>query len=710
MRAPSTSPTHPFPTPTIVPPRPRPLRSKLRVLLLASLTHTAHAQSPNQPPASTGATTGATPNIQLQTQSPTTHRAITDILYRADTPRADRDAAVRWLLGRSSSSAAFDSITRALGPTAPPQTRLAVLRVIAEQDSVPVALTTPLIDYLRTLPPDKRPPALLALGSVPSRHAIDTLIEHTPADVSPDARDAAFTSLTRLTGQSLARTHAAWSEWARSLPAPDSLALDRILADGRSAMRERLRDSARAEGRKQRTLYERLLTRTPPQEQPPILAEMIRSDLPDVFALGFERARIAIPISNADFAEVFAAVGEVLASEAPAHRLEAARFIRFLTPEPMRDLTKRALIAERRPEIASELLLASARWATPELMPTALYWIAAGGSPRAPACELAGALARQGELTPEERSVIRAELLKAPFNDLTSPELALLAAVGGDVAHDRFVEALAAPDVARRVVVARAFAMSPKSVDPLLTAAGADESIRSAAIQAVSRHRANVEGVRALLALRPPPPDRDPALEDAVGRILQTLPPQDVLKEALVQDARDDRIFVLQSLLTRAEEDRAAPGWRAGILSLASLYLAADEPEEAARTLAILPMPRQATPNDQPTPNPADPNPTDTNPTDSNPTAPDASAPRATTPGRLDVVPGERRIRLETALRVNELDQALALDEPLDEWLAVYDAHPNLAHRGEIARAILDTFQQELDDDRRAALENDATP
>ncbi|MBC7771631.1 MAG: hypothetical protein H7210_03975, partial [Pyrinomonadaceae bacterium] len=203
---------------------------------------------------------------------------------------AARSVACRQLLA-SRDAGARQFLVQLLTPVSEDQeARDVLVREVGQMASGPEWALAPMVELLAAAPVEKRAELLRCMSSIRTREAIRAILNSAKTSTLPEIREAAFTSLRRLTGRDeLGSDETRWSDWFAGvewLPEPE---WRRVLAEGlaqytqsmksqRDLLLARLLDSERR----------RCLDAPTEPDRWNILASFLKDDLPALRKLGVE--------------------------------------------------------------------------------------------------------------------------------------------------------------------------------------------------------------------------------------------------------------------------------------------------------------------------------------------------------------------------------------------------------------------------------------
>lgn len=508
-----------------------------------------------------------------------------DLLFAAETTRADRDAAADRLLA-SSEWASSRALLSALDPAAPAAARVAVLRAISRSPFAPGTYWNAVAAAAYAAPPDELPDTLGAVASFRTRVAAQLLAGFLEAPHPGPVRDAAQAALVRLSGRAdLPSPEKSWTQWLAEMAPLSERQWQAEVIKGIAGRNDTLRrDRQTMVSRLVESRRELWLLLRDAGERERFLAALLRDDLDDLKRLGIDLTRQSVASGERPGTEVAAAAIELLRSPRPAMRAEGAKLVNQLAPEGAGPAVVAALNTETDLRAAEALLAALRRWPSRDAEAAILHWLDRGGSSTAFAADACLAMERNGLLTDEAtRARVLGALREADPRDLQTPGLRLLTLLGeaDDLAR---VGALltGTSDAALRAAAADAVASDPRFTEALIRGAAQDPAMLGAAVRNLSANKPTIEGLRALLPAVPPA--TPPALL-ALGQLAIAVPLSDVLAfgsdETLDPRHREAALGTIapRPLPEGPEEARAA--FARGLLMLAELRLRLLRPDAA---------------------------------------------------------------------------------------------------------------------------------
>lgn len=369
-----------------------------------------------------------------------------------------------------------------------------------------------------------------AIASFRTPDAAQALIRLCEPGVPEALREAAGARASELLGIVPATADAAW-EWGQARKNwPRIRWADHISSVLAASVRA---ERARAEASERRLLLasRRLWASVPEADRPAMLDEFLSSEVDPLRLLAIELIREQIASGRAIPSPTTGIAIAQLRSPRAAVRADAAMLLAQIAPPEAAPSVLMALLAETDPRAAEQLLIASARWPTPEAIDPVLRWLSHRGATAIAAGDAAYALHRQGLLAPHVDRVVPA-LRSLDDTSINGGACRLLVELGDESDTDRVIALLGAQRPTLRLAAASALVQAPRALGALLAAAANDPNLSDAAVRAVLRHARDESGVRALDALSAP------RARDAQREILAELPPERAF--ALAQRIVDD--------------------------------------------------------------------------------------------------------------------------------------------------------------------------
>jgi hypothetical protein len=605
--------------------------------------------------------------------SPTTHADDLVILRDIKADPAARSAACRRLLA-ALDDATQKNLSALLSPAAEPtSTQDLIIREMEASPFGPGWVLQPLSDLLRSSPSERKSAILRACGSIRTRESVRLLLTFTTADTSPGLRDAAFTSLARLTGRAdLGSAEDAWTRWFSAVQWLPEHEWRRTLAEGLAQRADDLAaERASALHRLVESERQRSIDAATSQERSAILASLLTDDYPELRRLGIELANRELANARTLSGAVGVAALVLLSDPSPEFRLASAGLIDRLVPPGAGQAAAEALVRETEPLVAAALLRQVQRSPITSTRQTILHWLESSGPALTPAIDATAALLAAGLLnSPQDRQAVLAVVRAIPPAELPPGGLRLLLELGDDKDRAAVALLLSSPDSVVRLRTAQAVSSQTELIDEIVAAARSDTALYAPATAAITRFRPNPAGFRSLAELPAPTPEARTAalvafaekLSDGEIISVTSKVADPALRELLL--AR----FAIKSLGPRFGPDHVGgtlPGrfWLsaseldnfptvAGMLRLARTRLEVHKPAGALTLLDAL-----------------------------EPVA-DQIDPRLLT-----------SLRVEALICVNRLAEAESMDSPLADWLDGLALSTDLPHAPAILRAIDDRFE-----------------
>lgn len=507
----------------------------------------------------------AAPAQPAATQDSPVSRALSALLD-AGASETDRLEAGRAVAGLAWTEEGRLAIVALLNLTAEDQSpKTLLIRGLAREPWLPETLLPALTDVLRTAEGDRIGRVLAAIGSMRTPAALRLVAEHLDPTRPEGTRTAALSALVRATGrEDLGTSLAAWLEWIdrtsgdpridAGSPGSSGLmtAIVRGLAERAERQSTRSRDLATRLTDAQRRLYVATLA----AQRPALLAAMLRDDVGEVRALGFELVERELVSAATPGDEVITAIVDLLRHPTAPVRAEAAGLLGRIAPEGAGTAVAAALTVEQDPAAAAALLTAASRWPSTDLRAPVLRWLENGPGTRPVAAEAALAMQRASIWTDDDLVRILGAMRRVATTDLTPAGCRLSASIGTDDDRQSLAELLLMGTSAQRAAVADALTGRREHVDAVLAAADRDPALIPTAARTVAACRANLDGFRAIARLPAPDEASRRAALQTVGEALGT----GALLSAADHIGGDTPtvIWLLERALARSQEAVAA--------------------------------------------------------------------------------------------------------------------------------------------------------
>lgn len=539
--------------------------------------------------------------------------------------------------------------------------RAFVLQAIASASSAPARLEQALLSIAESADPATLADLARSLRHYQSQAVVRALIAITDPSRPPEARDAAFVSLRRITGLTLGNDRGEWAAWFAQVEFLSPVEWHARLAEQLRRAAVRLEGDRTALRSSLVALYRRLYVATPHAERGPLLAEMLTSPDDEIRGLGFELTNREIQSARSPNGEVVQAVRGLLAHPSPSVRERAARLLNPLAPSDGGVLIASTLAKETDAAAAAAMLTAVAqRWPTPVARESVLRWLDAPSAAREAAVVAAAALHAAGHLK-EQADIARtlAALHAIGPNRLPPAGMVLLASIGAPEDREAIARLLHSDQESLRRSAADALKLFPEHVDDLLAAAGRDVSLMPQAVDALTAHRPTIEGFNALLQL----PESAPRGE-ALLRVATTLGLPDLLTAC---ERVDDATFSERALQRVEQNEPTQPPDESVVRALRMLALARLDLGRPDRALSTI--------------------------------------------ERLTILSPEtdvKALRTRALVALGRIDDARQAEGALEDWLAgLMDARKAAQpYLSQVAVAILETFADVLGDEQRAMVES----
>jgi len=645
-----------------------PRRAPLRFAcsLVASLLLLAHAAlAQQQPEAPAEADTDArTPQEEPSPASPTAR----DVLLDPDAGDDQRVDAARAMLLVPAEAGGVETALSALDA----EGVRAVARAIQQTEEPQLARIETLGRMLRALAvADARlegrtqSEVRQAIARCQSRGVVRSLMERVRAS-GPGPLDASLVDTLRtLTGgRWSADQREAWLSWweaAEFVPEGDWRRETAAAFVARSALDRRDQDRLDA---RVRDLYRRLYRATPAQERESLLIEMLSDPVEALVLLAFELGERELLNARALGEGVADAARRRLQVGSPEARVAAASLLRSMGDAPAARLASERLASETDAAVRAALLRLAALAPSEANVETASALLAEEDPLADAAGDFLLAAVDHGVVTTDaaNRALLEA-LLAIDTLEATPTHVALLARFEQPTPRARLRSILRdrPHDPGARLAAARALAAHPDEVDLLVASAQGDDALAPVAIEAVALHRANARGletIRRLLTSDAATPPDEAELERAVGIVARRASFADL--RAIVATLENERLrdVCLEAALRRAadlEPDQVDADVFSLIAEGAAAHLRSGRAARAIEALDVAPLP---------------------------------SGEMST---RL------ASLRIESLARLSRLDEAQALEAPIDAWLDAL-ARTVDADEQEAARLIGDAIESSAGD------------
>ncbi len=514
---------------------------------------------------------------------------------------------------------------------------------------------------------------LSAMSAFRTRGSAQVILEFTDAGRSESVREAAFRSLTRLTGRDdLGHDSRAWSEFLSQSSRLSDEAWRATLVENHARRSERLSvEHDEAVSRLLESLR-RIHLATPAEERSELLASLMRDPLDAVRGLGFDLVSRELAAGNDPGVGVSGAALELLTHTHAGTRAHAAILINRLVPDGAVGPVHAALLREDDAAAAAALLQTASRWPAETMLSPTLRWLAGDTSARSAAADAAWAMFRAGLLTPASRVQALAALRGFGTPDLTPAACSLLASIGDDADRVRLVPLLTDSSESRRRAAGQALVAFTSQFGPVIEAARRHDDLFSTAARGVLLHNPTGEGYELLRGLPAPSPEARREWRGVLGTALDAVS----LHEAATRsreaptDPREredllELLIVEPRVLSEGTEPEKARAIARGGRELAELRLLQDRPEAALAALSAI----------------------------------------GAIAGTEDA-PAITALQTRALLALGRVELAQMLDAPAEAWMESLRRESDKPHAAQLADAILERFagslseaqQQELDE------------
>jgi hypothetical protein len=511
---------------------------------------------------------------------------------------------------------------------------------------------------------EERLAAVVALGSVRSREAAAALIDiAADPETATDLRAAAFPALARLSGRDdIPATLDAWQGWLASVKWLPEAEWRRVLAEGLAEKADRAeRERSFASDRLVDVLREQFFDATAGAERSRLIERALADRVSAVRRAGLSLALQELANARQLDERVAAAAVRLLADSDRETTRQAAELLSVLSPGEVSREVHQRLDEERRPEVAALLLRYSAQWPSADARASALRWLDVPGPAREAALDVIEALLNRKLLRSPDAERVLAALRAVDVDTLGPAGLRLLYALGTASERARLVQELSDQDPARRLGVAEALAREPSALSDLLGVARSDPAIASLTVRALAKHRPTAESFSVALTL-PIASEREkrdlllelsrqlrPAALLRVARQTADLTLREALLARLTSEPLSRSAHFELSLTERLSTQR--PAILAGLLLLAQTRLELGQPAAALQAL-------------------------------------DAAQPIIGS----SPMPDAQSLRVTALVWLARIDDALAIDAPIDAWMDGLAKSADLPHADSVLYALRQRF------------------
>jgi len=495
-------------------------------------------------------------------QPPASLEAAIHVLTDPARDRAGRVAAAEYLLNLGTNPA-IAAVKVAIARDEPPGTSSIAAEAVARLASPPETLVQVLAVAAKSGAEANLPSILGALSRWTTRDAVAGVVSVLTREPppGPEVQRAACGSLAAQTGQTdFGNDPALWLSWwenARKLNRADWAEL---IAEGQA--RAARRAALRAQMLADRLLdtYRRLHASVSEGEPRwAILAELIRSDEPELVRLGFDLSMRTLLNARPLGDDVAAAAASRLTDPLPEIRAGAARLIDRLDKPELADAASRALQSETDGAVAGPLLRFLSRQAGWLTVPQAMSWLDREGPAADASVEALLALAETGALersqhTESIRRTMR-ERLARPDDGATPAAVRLLVRIEGSSCRDVVLPLLKSDRAEIAQASAEALSVHEWATDELVAACRENRALVRWAIASLELHRPTAEGIAQAENLVQPDDT------EAVSRLIafaRNLPPAELLRFAA---RKDDPVVRERYLAHVATHEFLTGGW-----------------------------------------------------------------------------------------------------------------------------------------------------
>jgi len=520
------------------------------------------------------------------------------VVLEAERPTAERRQAAQSLLRGEVGSEAANAVARVLRDEATdPEAVVLLLGAIEGHGSPPGALFEPVGALFDSDDERVRVAALRAAGAFRSKRAVRALVGALGRVESGGAREAAWSSLVRLTGRDdLGREAGAWEAWLAGVDPLSDGAFHARLAEGLAARADRLSARLRARLDEMVRLHrEDYLRREGGEARSRKLAELMLHEEPSLRSLGFDLARRELASATSSLnGEVSGAAASLLDHPDVEVRRKAASLLSQMAATNVIGHVVSALSEERDPAVAAALLDCAARSPVPGLGEPAVAWAERGGT---------GASAHRALLALVEADLLEKEALRARAvvalrsrgaAELDPAGLEALLLLGGKAARRAVLDLVWSSEEERRRLAASVLASHPWAADHLREAAERWPELLPVAAGAIpAGELAGPKGMRRLIALAEGNWANRVEMRAGLGRLASALPTRELVlvaaRPGLGSAARE---AVLAPVAERAETAERVPGGgiETGLVMLARARLELGNASGAFAALELLPQ------------------------------------------------------------------------------------------------------------------------
>jgi hypothetical protein len=443
---------------------------------------------------------------------------------------------------------------------------------------------------------DRRLRAIRALGSLYDDTAIESLIGLLRTTEGSPLRPEVLGALESSTGLEAfsAKTEDWESWWTLQRETPREQRLVNIIRTLRTEVETRDEQLDELRSRFVR-MIQLLYTATPPEQRSRLLADLLQDEEASVRRTATGLVERAMGDAVALEESVTQALKQLLADSEADLRAQAARLLLNLGDPEVGTLVGQAYLLEQDLAALREFLLVLARSPQAETLDQVIAHLRQGILPALAGQALLAASDRE-LLTDEARAALREHLRAADPATLPASNIRLLARLGGDADRAELLPLLEGEDAGIKTALGKELALRSEFVD-LLARLATDPVLHPIAMDAVLRHRANLEGARTLLGLRPTNGGNESIWLDRFALLAGRLPLSDLRTlddEMLASDipliAEGAHLRLLEGALARfpAAPEQQLGQWQELLTRLATWRLEREQVGPAAEVLDLL--------------------------------------------------------------------------------------------------------------------------
>lgn len=386
-----------------------------------------------------------------------------------------------------------------------------IAAALGARDSLPVealALITPAINAAGS---NQSLTMLLGpLGAIRTRESAAVLVRYSVEGKPRQVRDAAMAALARLSGrEDIGPDAAAWRAWFERSKAMSEAEWSRSIADAFATQAKRSRVDRNAVVSRVVDLYRKLHLSTQNKERSEFLAGILRDDIPEVRALGFELVGRELSAGLPQGGEIGEAAIGLLSHADTVTRTNAALLVNQLAPPGAEAPLLSALRTEQDPPATAAMLGALARYPTEHARPLIIERLGEDGELGAAAQAACLSLARAGVLRTSDRRAVLEIMRSLKPGALAPAGCHLLAMLGDETDREFLIAPLNSDSAPLRQAAAFALSPDPEMTDAIISAAANDPDLYPHAARAILLHRPTASGYFDLRALKGATPEAE---------------------------------------------------------------------------------------------------------------------------------------------------------------------------------------------------------